>query len=95
MGAWVMAGRVVHFGPHPSEAHLAVFQQTGERIATSKTFYTEQTEPLLIRGGLEGKKIIQITSGQQHSVALDDEGYCYAWGFGGRFLKSCCVGQNT
>ncbi len=25
--------------------------------------------------GLEGKKIVQIACGQQHSVALDDEGY--------------------
>lgn len=25
--------------------------------------------------GLDGKKIVQIACGQQHSVALDDEGY--------------------
>jgi len=42
-----------------------------------------QDEPLLVEGALKGKQIVQITSGQQHNIALDDEGYCYGWGFGG------------
>ncbi|GAA6004324.1 hypothetical protein JCM10207_000669 [Rhodosporidiobolus poonsookiae] len=56
---------------------------TGEHIAGSKVLFLLQSEPLLVEGALEGKKIVQITSGQQHNIALDDEGYCYAWGFGG------------
>lgn len=62
--------------------------QTGEHIAASKVFFSEQSEPLLVRGAIEGKKIIQIACGQQHSIALDDEGFCYAWGFGGPFSSS-------
>ncbi|BGP44741.1 hypothetical protein JCM10450v2_000555 [Rhodotorula kratochvilovae] len=57
--------------------------RSGEHIAGSRVLFDIQSEPLLIEGALEGKKIVQITSGQQHNIALDDEGYCYAWGFGG------------
>ncbi|KAK4701353.1 hypothetical protein P7C70_g4879, partial [Phenoliferia sp. Uapishka_3] len=57
--------------------------KTGEHIAASKVFFTEQPDPILVKGALEGKNIVQISCGQQHSVALDDEGFCYAWGFGG------------
>ncbi|GAA6007099.1 hypothetical protein JCM11491_001509 [Sporobolomyces phaffii] len=57
--------------------------RTGEHIANSKVFFDEQSEPLRVEGALVGKKIVQITSGQQHSVALDDQGYVYSWGFGG------------
>ncbi|GAA5896848.1 uncharacterized protein JCM6883_007026 [Sporobolomyces salmoneus] len=57
--------------------------RTGEHIAASKVFFDEQSEPLLVEGALADSKIVQITSGQQHSMALDDEGFVYAWGFGG------------
>ena len=33
--------------------------------------------------GLRGKRIVQIASGNQHSLALDEDGYVYAWGFAG------------
>lgn len=33
--------------------------------------------------GLESKNIVQIASGSQHSLALDKEGFVYAWGFAG------------
>ena len=33
--------------------------------------------------GLKDKKIVQIASGNQHSLAMDDDGYVYAWGFAG------------
>ena len=33
--------------------------------------------------GLTGKNIIQIASGHQHSLAMDAEGYVYAWGNAG------------
>jgi alpha-tubulin suppressor-like RCC1 family protein len=36
----------------------------------------------LIRG-LQGKKIAQIASGNNHSLALDADGYVYAWGHAG------------
>ncbi|BGP12669.1 hypothetical protein JCM10213_008806 [Rhodosporidiobolus nylandii] len=57
--------------------------KTGEHIAGSKVIFHTQSEPLLVKGELEGRKIVQITSGQQHNVALDEDGYCFAWGFGG------------
>jgi len=57
--------------------------QTGEHIATSRVFFDEQAEPLLVEGALVDRKIVQISSGQQHSVALDSEGYVYSWGTGG------------
>ena len=31
--------------------------------------------------GLEGKKIVRIASGAQHSLAMDDQGYMWTWGF--------------
>ena len=60
--------------------------RTGEHIAGSRVLFQTESEPLLVKGAIEGKKIVQITSGQQHNVALDSEGYCYAWGFGGEFF---------
>ncbi|GAA5861482.1 hypothetical protein JCM3774_000265 [Rhodotorula dairenensis] len=57
--------------------------RTGEHIAGSRVLFQTANEPLLVKGAIEGKKIVQITSGQQHNVVLDSEGYCYAWGFGG------------
>ncbi|GAA6059089.1 hypothetical protein JCM10212_002060 [Sporobolomyces blumeae] len=57
--------------------------KTGEHIAASRVLFIEQREPLLVEGAIQGRKIVQITSGQQHNMALDNEGYVYAWGFGG------------
>ncbi|GAA5972349.1 hypothetical protein JCM11641_002419 [Rhodosporidiobolus odoratus] len=57
--------------------------KTGEHIAGSKVLFIVQSNPLLVGGALDGRKVVQITSGQQHNIALDDEGYCWAWGFGG------------
>lgn len=69
--------------------------QTGEYIAASKVFFTEQSEPLLIRGAIEGKKIVQIASGQQHSLALDSEGFAYAWGFGGDCIPYSSIQSSS
>lgn len=56
---------------------------TGERITTgNKTAYDIEPEPILVKD-LEGKKIVQIASGQQHSIALDSEGVVYVWGYNG------------
>ncbi|KAJ3517000.1 hypothetical protein NLJ89_g772 [Agrocybe chaxingu] len=56
---------------------------TGERITTgNKTSYDIETTPVYVKE-LDGKKIVQIASGQQHSVALDDTGLVYVWGYNG------------
>lgn len=33
--------------------------------------------------GLEGKHIVSIASGHQHSIAMDKDGYVWTWGHGG------------
>jgi len=33
--------------------------------------------------GLDGKKIVQISIGPQHGIALDEHGYVYVWGYNG------------
>lgn len=51
---------------------------TGDAIPT--------LSPVLVRIGgtsMEGKKIVQISAGGAHSMALDSEGNIYAWGWGG------------
>ncbi|KAJ3576562.1 hypothetical protein NP233_g354 [Leucocoprinus birnbaumii] len=56
---------------------------TGERITTgNKTAFDIEDRPIYVKE-LDGKKIIQIASGQQHSLALDDAGVVYAWGYNG------------
>ncbi|KAH6915623.1 regulator of chromosome condensation 1/beta-lactamase-inhibitor protein II [Coprinopsis sp. MPI-PUGE-AT-0042] len=56
---------------------------TGERIITgNKTAFDIEERPILVRE-LSGKKVVKITSGQQHSLALDDAGNVYGWGFNG------------
>ncbi|KAI8342124.1 regulator of chromosome condensation 1/beta-lactamase-inhibitor protein II [Chlamydoabsidia padenii] len=50
--------------------------------SAGQTSTDPQSEPLLIKG-LEERKIKSIACGANHSIALDDEGYVYSWGFGG------------
>ncbi|GAA5916794.1 hypothetical protein JCM6882_004169 [Rhodosporidiobolus microsporus] len=57
--------------------------RTGEHIAGSRVLFDVESSPVLVEGALDGRTIVEIASGQQHNVAMDDEGYCYAWGFGG------------
>jgi alpha-tubulin suppressor-like RCC1 family protein len=45
-------------------------------------WYLIKLTPGLVQG-LTGRKIVQIASGNQHSLCLDDEGFVYAWGFAG------------
>ncbi|EJT48106.1 hypothetical protein A1Q1_02916 [Trichosporon asahii var. asahii CBS 2479] len=53
---------------------------TGERLVKAgKTSYDVQAPPHTF----EGKKIAQISSGNQHSLALDEDGNVYAWGYAG------------
>jgi alpha-tubulin suppressor-like RCC1 family protein len=41
--------------------------------------------------GLEGKKITQVACGQQHALALDEQGFVYVWGYNGY----CRLGLGT
>ncbi|WRT70196.1 uncharacterized protein IL334_007190 [Kwoniella shivajii] len=57
--------------------------KTGERLVKAgKLTYDVEVPPRLIQG-FEKRKIVQIASGNQHSLALDEEGYVYAWGYAG------------
>nr|XP_019044112.1 hypothetical protein I302_07392 [Kwoniella bestiolae CBS 10118]OCF23042.1 hypothetical protein I302_07392 [Kwoniella bestiolae CBS 10118] len=57
--------------------------KTGERIVKNgKVAYDVEVPARLIQG-FENRKIVQIASGNQHSLALDEEGYVYAWGYAG------------
>ncbi|OWZ68244.1 hypothetical protein AYX14_01286 [Cryptococcus neoformans] len=57
--------------------------KTGERLVKAgKIAYDIEVPPRLVQG-FENVKIIEIASGNQHSLALDDNGYVYSWGFAG------------
>ncbi|KAG6810944.1 hypothetical protein H0H92_009685 [Tricholoma furcatifolium] len=56
---------------------------TGERIMTgNKTAYDIEVTPVFIKE-LSDKHIVDIVSGPQHSLALDDSGVVYVWGYNG------------
>lgn len=56
---------------------------TGERITTgNKTSYDIEIHPVYLKE-LDGKHIVDIASGQQHSLALDSAGLVYVWGYNG------------
>ncbi|KAL9713342.1 hypothetical protein Ac2012v2_002949 [Leucoagaricus gongylophorus] len=56
---------------------------TGGRITTgNKSTFDIEDRPIHVKE-LDGKKIMQIASGQQHSLALDDTGVVYVWGYNG------------
>ncbi|KZP01402.1 RCC1/BLIP-II protein [Calocera viscosa TUFC12733] len=76
------SGRVYAFG---SGEHGQLGNgRTGERIAqANKTTYDVEDDPVLIKGPLEGKKVVQIACGQQHAIALTMDGLAYVWGFNG------------
>ncbi|PWN41029.1 RCC1/BLIP-II [Ceraceosorus guamensis] len=58
--------------------------RTGEHfISGNKLAFQTFTDPLPVRGVLADKKIVDVQCGQQHSLALDADGYVYVWGFGG------------
>lgn len=68
--------------------------RTGEHfISGNKLAFNTHTEPLLVRA-LASKKIIEISCGQQHSIAMDEDGYCYVWGFGGHGRLGLGSGQD-
>lgn len=66
--------------------------KTGERIITGGklSFDIELPRECRLDGLTAGliqpfvnKDIVQIASGTQHSLAMDKDGYVYAWGFAG------------
>ncbi|KAF7964752.1 hypothetical protein HWV62_3270 [Athelia sp. TMB] len=61
--------------------------RTGEHIVSAgKTAFDVESEPVtsgVLVKGLAGKKIVQVSCGQQHTVALDSEGVVYVWGYNG------------
>ncbi|ORX40572.1 regulator of chromosome condensation 1/beta-lactamase-inhibitor protein II [Kockovaella imperatae] len=57
--------------------------KTGARLMKANKMYHDlESYPILIRG-LEGHKIVQIASGNQHSLAMSDDGLVWAWGCAG------------
>ncbi|KAI9439493.1 regulator of chromosome condensation 1/beta-lactamase-inhibitor protein II [Lactarius psammicola] len=57
--------------------------RTGEHIATgNRTGFDIESDPIPVKG-LDEKKIVHIACGQQHSIALDEEGLVYVWGYNG------------
>nr|XP_031861731.1 uncharacterized protein CI109_002963 [Kwoniella shandongensis]KAA5528803.1 hypothetical protein CI109_002963 [Kwoniella shandongensis] len=57
--------------------------KTGERLVKGgKLAYDVEVPPRLVQN-LEKNKIVQIASGNQHSLAMDEDGYVFAWGFAG------------
>lgn len=57
--------------------------RTGEHfVSGNRMAFAEENTPILVKG-LADKKIVSISCGQQHSIALDDQGFCYVWGFAG------------
>ncbi|TFK37496.1 regulator of chromosome condensation 1/beta-lactamase-inhibitor protein II [Crucibulum laeve] len=75
------SGKVFSFGS--AEKGQLGNGTTGERIITgNKTGYDVESSPIYIKE-LDGKKIVQIVSGPQHSLALDDAGLVYVWGYNG------------
>ncbi|KAJ3796343.1 regulator of chromosome condensation 1/beta-lactamase-inhibitor protein II [Lentinula aff. detonsa] len=56
---------------------------TGERITTGNKVAFDIIETPYYIKELDGNRIVQIASGQQHSAAVDDEGYVYVWGYNG------------
>ncbi|KAF9060521.1 RCC1/BLIP-II [Rhodocollybia butyracea] len=77
----VESGKVFSFGS--GEKGQLGNGSTGERITTgNKVAFDIVDYPYYIKE-LDGKKIVEISSGHQHSAAVDDEGYVYVWGYNG------------
>ncbi|KAJ7065206.1 regulator of chromosome condensation 1/beta-lactamase-inhibitor protein II, partial [Mycena amicta] len=63
--------------------------KTGERIMTGNKLAFDVVDPTEVDGF--DNKIIQISAGQQHCIALDATGLVYVWGYGGY----CRLGLGT
>lgn len=59
----------------------------GERIVSAgKTSFDFEDRPKLIKPFTD-KKIVMVASGQQHSLALSEDGYVWAWGKSPRAVR--------
>ncbi|RDB27916.1 Protein RCC2 [Hypsizygus marmoreus] len=75
------SGKVFSFGS--AEKGQLGNGTTGERITTgNKTAFDIEPSPIYIKE-LDGKNIVEIASGPQHSLALDSTGVVYVWGYNG------------
>ncbi|GAA4426893.1 hypothetical protein GCM10023188_09430 [Pontibacter saemangeumensis] len=54
----------------------------GEYGQLGNSASTDETKPVMVRGALEGIKVEKIAAGAYHSMALDEEGNVYTWGYG-------------
>ncbi|KAG0216375.1 hypothetical protein BGX28_002845 [Mortierella sp. GBA30] len=50
---------------------------------SNRLVHIPQASPVLVGGNLKDKVIVQISCGNNHTLALDNEGMVYSWGFGG------------
>ncbi|KAF7317896.1 PHD-type domain-containing protein [Mycena kentingensis (nom. inval.)] len=57
--------------------------KSGERIIPGNKVAYDVVERPFDVDGFEGKKIVQLSAGQQHCIALDETGLVYVWGYGG------------
>ncbi|KAI0041832.1 RCC1/BLIP-II [Auriscalpium vulgare] len=57
--------------------------RTGEHIATgNRTAFDVESDPIPVKG-IDDKKIVDVSCGQQHTIAIDDEGLVLVWGYNG------------
>lgn len=61
----------------------SVDDPSGERLLKAGKVSFDLEIPARRVQGLDEVKIVQIASGNQHSLALDEEGHVYAWGNAG------------
>ncbi|KAK8853246.1 hypothetical protein IAR55_003948 [Kwoniella newhampshirensis] len=55
----------------------------GERLVKGGKLAYDVEVPARLVQGLEKNRIVQIASGNQHSLAMDEDGLVFAWGFAG------------
>ncbi|KAK4189670.1 regulator of chromosome condensation 1/beta-lactamase-inhibitor protein II [Podospora australis] len=61
---------------------LADFTEGDERVVRDERGRPRILKvPTKIRGALEGKKVISVTAGGEHSLVVTSEGKAYGWGF--------------
>jgi hypothetical protein len=78
---WVNTSLVYSFG---SGEHGQLGNgRTGEHITTgNKNAFDVEAHPIPVRD-LDDKKIVDIACGQQHTIAIDEQGVVYVWGYAG------------
>lgn len=75
------SGSVYTFG-HPMKGQLGNGSENKFLEKTNKLTYQLEKVPIKVDMG-EDVKIVKVASGSQHSVAMDEDGRVYSWGFGG------------